>query len=30
MVPLVAGEEVGKAGFFARAWLGVKQLFGTA
>jgi serine-type D-Ala-D-Ala carboxypeptidase (penicillin-binding protein 5/6) len=25
-VPLVAGEDVGKAGFFARIWIGLKQL----
>ena len=30
IVPLVAGEDVGKAGFFGRIWLGVKQLFGMA
>jgi D-alanyl-D-alanine carboxypeptidase (penicillin-binding protein 5/6) len=30
MVPLVAGEEVGRAGFFGRIWLGLKQLFGMA
>jgi D-alanyl-D-alanine carboxypeptidase (penicillin-binding protein 5/6) len=29
-VPLVAGENVGKAGFFGRAWIGLKQLFGMA
>jgi D-alanyl-D-alanine carboxypeptidase (penicillin-binding protein 5/6) len=29
-VPLVAGEDVGKAGFFGRAWIGLKQLFGMA
>ena len=28
MVPLVAGEEVGRAGFFGRIWLGLKQLVG--
>src|SRR3954469_17530379 len=26
VVPLVAGEEVGRAGFFGRMWLGFKQL----
>jgi D-alanyl-D-alanine carboxypeptidase (penicillin-binding protein 5/6) len=30
VVPLVAGEEVGKAGFFGRVWIGLKQLFGMA
>jgi len=30
VVPLVAGEEVGKAGFFARIWIGLKQLIGMA
>jgi D-alanyl-D-alanine carboxypeptidase (penicillin-binding protein 5/6) len=30
VVPLVAGEDVGRAGFFGRAWLGLKQLFGMA
>jgi D-alanyl-D-alanine carboxypeptidase (penicillin-binding protein 5/6) len=30
IVPLVAGEDVGKAGFFTRIWLGLKQLFGMA
>lgn len=30
IVPLVAGEEVGRAGFFGRAWLGLKQLIGMA
>jgi serine-type D-Ala-D-Ala carboxypeptidase (penicillin-binding protein 5/6) len=30
VVPLVAGEEVGKAGFFGRIWLGFKSLFGMA
>ena len=29
-VPLVAGEDVGKAGFFGRAWIGLKSLFGLA
>ncbi len=27
VVPLVAGEDVGKAGFFGRAWIGLKSLF---
>jgi D-alanyl-D-alanine carboxypeptidase (penicillin-binding protein 5/6) len=30
VVPLVAGEDIGKAGFFARVWIGLKQLFGMA
>jgi serine-type D-Ala-D-Ala carboxypeptidase (penicillin-binding protein 5/6) len=30
IVPLVAGEDVGKAGFFARIWLGLKSIFGMA
>jgi len=30
VVPLVAGEDVGKAGFFSRIWLGLKSLFGMA
>src|SRR3954468_19693985 len=30
VVPLVAGEEVGRAGFFGRMWLGFKQLIGMA
>lgn len=30
MVPLVAGEDVGGAGFFGRIWLGLKQLVGLA
>ena len=30
VVPLVAGEDVAKAGFFGRAWIGLKQLFGMA
>ncbi|RST31091.1 D-alanyl-D-alanine carboxypeptidase [Sphingomonas ginkgonis] len=29
-VPLVAGDEVGRAGFFGRLWLGFKQLVGMA
>jgi D-alanyl-D-alanine carboxypeptidase (penicillin-binding protein 5/6) len=28
IVPLVAGEDVGRAGFFGRIWLGLKQLVG--
>jgi D-alanyl-D-alanine carboxypeptidase (penicillin-binding protein 5/6) len=30
VVPLVAGEDVGRAGFFGRVWLGLKQLIGLA
>ncbi len=30
IVPLVAGEDVGEAGFFGRAWYGLKSLFGLA
>jgi D-alanyl-D-alanine carboxypeptidase (penicillin-binding protein 5/6) len=30
IVPLVAGEDVGRAGFFGRMWLGLKSLFGMA
>ena len=30
VVPLVAGEDVGKAGFFGRIWIGLKQLIGLA
>ena len=30
VMPLVAGEAVGEAGFFGRAWIGLKQLFGMA
>ena len=30
VVPLVAGEDVGQAGFFGRIWLGLKQLLGMA
>ena len=30
VVPLVAGEAVGKAGLFGRMWLGLKQLVGMA
>jgi D-alanyl-D-alanine carboxypeptidase (penicillin-binding protein 5/6) len=29
-VPLIAGEDVGKAGFFGRILLGFMQLFGMA
>jgi D-alanyl-D-alanine carboxypeptidase (penicillin-binding protein 5/6) len=29
-MPLVAGEEVGEAGFFGRLWLGLRQLVGMA
>ena len=29
-MPLVAGEAVGEAGFFTRAWIGLKQLLGLA
>jgi len=29
-VPLVAGEDVGEAGFFTRAWIGLKSLLGLA
>jgi D-alanyl-D-alanine carboxypeptidase (penicillin-binding protein 5/6) len=29
-MPLVAAEAVGEAGFFARAWVGLKQLLGMA
>jgi D-alanyl-D-alanine carboxypeptidase (penicillin-binding protein 5/6) len=28
--PLVAAEAIGEAGFFTRAWVGLKQLFGMA
>ncbi|MEO6433966.1 MAG: D-alanyl-D-alanine carboxypeptidase family protein [Sphingomicrobium sp.] len=28
VMPLVAGEDVGRAGFFGRVWLGFKQLVG--
>ncbi|NUT01293.1 MAG: D-alanyl-D-alanine carboxypeptidase [Sphingomonas sp.] len=28
VMPLVAGEDVGQAGFFGRVWIGLKQLFG--
>ena len=30
VLPLVAGEAVEQAGFFGRAWIGLKQLFGMA
>ena len=30
IMPLVAGEAVGQAGFFGRAWIGLKQFFGMA
>jgi D-alanyl-D-alanine carboxypeptidase (penicillin-binding protein 5/6) len=30
IVPLIAGEDVGHAGFFSRIWLGLKQLVGMA
>src|SRR5206468_11512711 len=30
VVPLIAGEDVGRAGFFGRLWLGLKSLFGMA
>lgn len=30
VTPLVAAEAVGEAGFFARAWIGLKQLLGMA
>ena len=30
VVPLVAGEDVGKAGFFGRIWASIKSLFGMA
>jgi D-alanyl-D-alanine carboxypeptidase (penicillin-binding protein 5/6) len=29
-LPLVAGEDVGRAGLFGRMWLGLKSLFGMA
>jgi serine-type D-Ala-D-Ala carboxypeptidase (penicillin-binding protein 5/6) len=29
-VPLVAGEDVGEAGFFGRAWIGLKSFLGLA
>lgn len=30
IVPLVAGEDIGRAGFFGRIWLGLKQFVGLA
>lgn len=30
VMPLVAAEDVGEAGFFGRFWVGLKQLFGMA
>jgi D-alanyl-D-alanine carboxypeptidase (penicillin-binding protein 5/6) len=30
IVPLVAGEDVGRAGLFGRIWLGLKNLIGMA
>ncbi|CAN5243095.1 D-alanyl-D-alanine carboxypeptidase family protein [soil metagenome] len=30
MVPLIAGEDVGEAGFFTRAWIGLRNLLGLA
>lgn len=30
VVPLVAGEDIGEAGFFGRAWYGLKSLLGLA
>jgi len=30
VVPLVAGDDVGEAGFFTRAWIGLKGLLGLA
>jgi D-alanyl-D-alanine carboxypeptidase (penicillin-binding protein 5/6) len=30
IVPLVAGADVGEAGFFGRAWIGLKSLLGLA
>jgi D-alanyl-D-alanine carboxypeptidase (penicillin-binding protein 5/6) len=30
VMPLVAAEAIGEAGFFTRAWIGFKQLFGMA
>jgi D-alanyl-D-alanine carboxypeptidase (penicillin-binding protein 5/6) len=30
VVPLAAGEDIGRAGFFGRIWLGFKQLVGMA
>jgi D-alanyl-D-alanine carboxypeptidase (penicillin-binding protein 5/6) len=30
VMPLVAAEAIGEAGFFGRAWIGFKQLLGMA
>ena len=30
VMPLVAAEAVGEAGFFGRIWIGLKQLLGMA
>ncbi|MBA3670261.1 MAG: D-alanyl-D-alanine carboxypeptidase [Sphingomonas sp.] len=30
IMPLIAGEDVAKAGFFGRAWIGLKQMLGMA
>ena len=30
VMPLVAGEDVAKAGFFGRVWIGLKQMLGLA
>ena len=30
IMPLVAGEDVAKAGFFGRVWIGLKQMLGMA
>ena len=30
IVPLVAGADVGEAGFFGRAWIGLKSLLGLS
>ena len=30
VVPLVAGDNIGRAGFFTRIWLGLKSLCGMA
>jgi D-alanyl-D-alanine carboxypeptidase (penicillin-binding protein 5/6) len=30
VVPLVAGRDVSRAGFFERIWLGLKSIFGMA
>ncbi len=29
-MPLLAADDVGQAGFFGRAWIGLKQLLGMA